>query len=514
MSVSRWLSWFQNAIGVGSRRSVPVSRRRPGIETLEDRVVLSSLFGSGGGTAPEGEMADAAQVRSAELFVLDPLPDISKRGATRDDVITQPPDTVHLRADTDTGVSNTDGITRDPAPVVRGFAEPGAIVRLLVDGVEVGQTRGTNDSWELSTGTLSQGQHVITATAEDADGNVSELSRPVNITIDTEAPPPIGGVTPVDDGQLLAGRRTVRVHFAESVDVPLLRQTNAVRIVEAGADGQFNTADDVSPDVALDFRDNDRLLLIQTAGLNPGDYQIQIQQNAVADLAGNVLGTGSFTSRFEVIPTTILVHNFDNDGLYTVDPIAGTVSALPDTNETFFDIAFHESVGLFGINSTGRLFRINPQTGESTLVGNTGFNINGLVFRSDGTLFGSGGDLVQIDPLTGTATVVNNLGSFVSSGDLEFDSDGALYMTADLAANQSRLVRIDLDANTATLVGPIGEFGRVLGLTFSLDGILYGVTETRNVISIDPSTGLGTLLHELTDSAVTGPGGATLFGVD
>ena len=46
---------------------------------------------------------------------------------------------------------------------------------------------GSGD-WSIATGTLSNGAHTITATATDAAGNVSVVSAPLSVTIETVAP--------------------------------------------------------------------------------------------------------------------------------------------------------------------------------------------------------------------------------------------------------------------------------------------------------------------------------------
>lgn len=88
---------------------------------------------------------------------------------------------------TDTGASGTDGITSDDSPVVGGEAETGAIIDLFIDGDFVGQATA-GSPWQISTGSLSEGSHVVTATAEDLAGNFSSPSDPLEITVDLTPP--------------------------------------------------------------------------------------------------------------------------------------------------------------------------------------------------------------------------------------------------------------------------------------------------------------------------------------
>lgn len=63
--------------------------------------------------------------------------------------------------------------TRDRLPVIRGTAEPGAKVVVIIDGEVVGEVTAAEDgTWELGlTSPLADGAHVVSATATDASGN-------------------------------------------------------------------------------------------------------------------------------------------------------------------------------------------------------------------------------------------------------------------------------------------------------------------------------------------------------
>lgn len=109
------------------------------------------------------------------------------------------------------------------------------------------------------------------------------------------------------------------------------------------------------------------------------------------------------------------------------------------------------------VNLDQNLYRLEKTTAALTIVGNTGYYLNGLSFDGDGTLYstvsvGAGrGSLVRIDPQTGAATVVGNSGGM---GGLAIDTDGTLY-----SAVGSDLYRIDKNTGNATLIGRIGMSG-------------------------------------------------------
>lgn len=91
-----------------------------------------------------------------------------------------------------------DAALSDSTPTITGAAEAGSTVTVRVDGVAVGTTLADamgRFSFTVPTA-MSDGAHVITATATDAAGNTSPASTPVNVTIDTVAPTAPTIVTP------------------------------------------------------------------------------------------------------------------------------------------------------------------------------------------------------------------------------------------------------------------------------------------------------------------------------
>ncbi|WP_255212817.1 Ig-like domain-containing protein, partial [Burkholderia pseudomallei] len=92
----------------------------------------------------------------------------------------------------DTGASNSDGITRATQPVLTGGgAEPNALVTVYADGVSIGQaTADSLGHYTIHSGVLADGTHQITARQIDIAGNTSALSGAALVTIDTSEPAP------------------------------------------------------------------------------------------------------------------------------------------------------------------------------------------------------------------------------------------------------------------------------------------------------------------------------------
>ena len=93
---------------------------------------------------------------------------------------------------TDSGVSNTDGITNVTMPLIDGTAEAGSTVTLY-DGTTVIGTgvASASGSWSIkSTTILPNGLQSITAKATDVAGNTGQASTVLPVTIDTVPPTP------------------------------------------------------------------------------------------------------------------------------------------------------------------------------------------------------------------------------------------------------------------------------------------------------------------------------------
>jgi Ca2+-binding RTX toxin-like protein len=119
----------------------------------------------------------------------------------------------------DTGASSSDGITSDTTPIFSGASEANAIVRLYdTDGTTMlgsAQADGSGH-WSITSSSLSEGDHTLTATATDAAGNVSTAGAGLTAHIDTTAPD-IQSIAPVGGPATAATSVVETVTFSESV---------------------------------------------------------------------------------------------------------------------------------------------------------------------------------------------------------------------------------------------------------------------------------------------------------
>lgn len=186
--------------------------------------------------------------------------------------------------------------------------------------------------------------------------------------------------------------------------------------------------------------------------------------------------------------------------LYQVDPFRQTAVEVTEVPSYMWDVDTHPNGTLYGVGNFG-LYKYDEQDGWD-LLGDDNLGGNGLAIDAGGTAYMTWSDeLYTVNLRTGQATLLGQLGgdtngTYFSSGDCVVNKDNSLYMTSSHTATDT-LVRINAQTHTGTSVGDTGFVG-VYGLT-SAWGTMFGLTGEGELISIDPQTGAGTLLHIFAD---------------
>jgi hypothetical protein len=191
----------------------------------------------------------------------------SSTGLVIDTTLPAAPLVLALTPGTNTGQSHTDRITRDPAPIVTGTSEVGSTVTLYHGLSRLGTAiTGTNGTWSISTGMLTDNTYQLTALATDTAGNVSALSRPFVLTIDTAAPTVTAAAVdnpayPVTHAQMLAGggdqgAATVTISEAGTI----------IGTVQAGMGGRWS---------------------FDPSGLKPGAHTLTASETSIAGTLGH-----------------------------------------------------------------------------------------------------------------------------------------------------------------------------------------------------------------------------------
>ena len=192
---------------------------------------------------------------------------------------------------------------------------------------------------------------------------------------------------------------------------------------------------------------------------------------------------------------TIMV-NSSQGGIYLVD--VETLAAKEITQAPqFFDIAVSPEGEIFGVTSGGQIWKVVPE-GLHLPLGVVRVFVNALEFDAGGTLLGAGSQtVVGIEPVDGSTQVIGHYPGFLSSGDMTFAPDGVLFATGSPGPRAMDALFRMAPGGTMTPVGPIG-FRNVYGLVWSHQfNTLIGLTEARELITVDPETGAGRLLGVL-----------------
>jgi hypothetical protein len=228
------------------------------------------------------------------------------------------PGTPALQAGSDTGVSNSDRITKlnNSSAATRLFFDvpsttSGATVTLLANGVPVGtavSTGGTTTVQTNGTTTIPDGVINFTAT-QTISGNTSSPSAAQQVTIDTIAP-----TVPIRTFGFLTGPQTLSFTFDSDVSATLsLADLLVVRT--------FNS----SPQSVSGFSyggGNVATFTFSATNLDNGNYTATIDASGVTDIAGNNLNGGGGAGTNAVFNFRYIQGDLNGDGVIDFDDYA------------------------------------------------------------------------------------------------------------------------------------------------------------------------------------------------
>jgi large repetitive protein len=202
--------------------------------------ITSSALGDGSHnlTATAADAAGNVSVVSSALVL------------TIDTTAPAAPASLTLAPASDSGTAG-DHITNDTTPTITGTAEAGSTVTLKEGATVVGTATATGGVWSITSSTLGEGAHSLTATATDAAGNISALSSALGITIDTTAPAPPTGVTLGPGGDVHTP--TIVGMAPANTIVQILRDGVPVGTTTANASGAWSFTSASLPDGTYSF---------------------------------------------------------------------------------------------------------------------------------------------------------------------------------------------------------------------------------------------------------------------
>ncbi|MCH8544644.1 MAG: Ig-like domain-containing protein [Alcanivorax sp.] len=359
----------------------------------------------------------------------------------------------------DTGVSNNDGITSDHTPTIHGTAQAGHTVAIYRDGAQIGTALVDIDGqWSLphSGLPLDDGSYLITAIAEDPLGNVSILSLPFGLTIDTETSVP----TLNQDGETHDATPTLTGDAEPGAEIT----------VTIGGDTWTTSAD------------NDGHWSVEIVdGLPNGDYGVTVE---ATDTAGNT-ASGDYTLSIDEALTVL--RRVERDAplqretnatqvsflLVFSGPVAGVdATDLALTGAVAGDILIHQVTPL-GINGDGEdLYRVtlnvsNSPNGELGLALAAGQSIVDQYSNPLGNTTPGVNEDYLLDNLAPTLTEASVVGSSLALTYNESLDDGSVPDAGDFTVivdgQEVPVTSVSISGNgvTLTLETPVSPGAQV-----------------------------------------------------
>jgi len=204
------------------------------------------------------------------------------------------------------------------------------------------------------------------------------------------------------------------------------------------------------------------------------------------------------------------VYAHTSSTLYRVDPDTLAITMVGGFSfntgfDSITDIAIDKTGKMIGVSFTA-VYSIDPNTATGTRL-STGLSglFNGLSFVPATAIGQTGDDVLvatrnadgavfEIDPMTGGTTQIGNMGGFSSSGDLVSVAQLGTLQTADNGTGPDKLVSLAPNTFQATTIGTDIGFAEIWGIAFWKDKV-FGFTNGGEFITIDPTTGVGTLVQ-------------------
>jgi uncharacterized repeat protein (TIGR02059 family) len=275
------------------------------------------------------------------------------------DTAADAPTTLALSSGSDSGTLG-DGVTNAATPTITGHAEVNASVKLYdTNGVTVRGTTTADGSgnWSITTSTLAEGAHTLTAIQTDAAGNVSAASSGFAYTLDTVGP----------TGIALDKTSVTMSNATNGATIATLSATDATAIQYDFAVGN-GTIDADNAKFSISGTS-----LVAAQNLTAGTYHLYLN---ATDAAGN--------DSFQVFAIDVV----DAPGVSAIARAAAAGATVPtaatsvDYTVTFDQAVTGVDAGDFALHTTGTA---NGSIGAVTGSGDTyTITVNGV--SGDGTL--------------------------------------------------------------------------------------------------------------------------------
>jgi serralysin len=151
--------------------------------------LLPSVAGTTWSVTDPASHAASWSIQAQVVDLAGNLGQLVTRAVTLDTVAPAAPSVPDLATASDSGVSNTDNVTKVTTPIFTGTAEAGSTVTLFDGTTTIGTAvASATGAWSITAAQPANGVHSITAKAADLAGNTSTASGTLSVTIDTVAP--------------------------------------------------------------------------------------------------------------------------------------------------------------------------------------------------------------------------------------------------------------------------------------------------------------------------------------
>ncbi len=173
----------------------------------------------------------------------------------------------------------------------------------------------------------------------------------------------------------------------------------------------------------------------------------------------------------QAIPSTELVRvNAERGDAYLISIVEEGGTLLTDLTS----IAFDTDGILYGFKKSGQIYRVDPSTGTAVLkstapvqISSAAFNpLTGELWIAFYAAIGTGKDKIyKLNIETGEATLIGNTGLSLMTNSLVFDGVGELYGTIGNASQVSSFIKIDTSTAAGTIIGPV-QYPNITGLAY------------------------------------------------
>ncbi|WP_313020414.1 Ig-like domain-containing protein, partial [Atlantibacter hermannii] len=273
--------------------------------------------------------------------------------------------------------------TKDSTPTVSGEAEPGSIVVIYDNGVEIGSvTSDADGNWSFTPETaLADGEHTFTVNVTDPAGNTSPSTSAGTITIDTTAPAAASEVTLSGDDQSLSDGASTQdttptVSGEAEPGSTVVIYDNGTEIGSVTADENGNWS--FTPETALD--DGEHAFTVEVTdpagNISPStsagtitidtsapavadNVTISANDQTLADGASTKDSTPTLSGEAEPGSTVVIYDNGTEIGSVTVDE-NGNWSFTPET-------ALDDGEHAFTVEVTDPAGNTSPSTSAGTI---------------------------------------------------------------------------------------------------------------------------------------------------